>query len=94
MRKLFFDIETRNTFQEVGKADPAALDISVVCAYDSETETYSSYTQEELHKLWPLIEQSDVLVTFNGDHFDIPPAQQILSRQPVAKEKSGPTEGG
>ena len=72
MRKLFFDIETRNTFQEVGKADPAALDISVVCAYDSETESYTSYTQEDLHKLWPLIEQADVLVTFNGDHFDIP----------------------
>lgn len=72
MRKIFFDIETRNSFQEVGKADPAALDISVVCAYDSETESYYTYTQEDLHKFWPLIEQADVIVTFNGDHFDIP----------------------
>lgn len=72
MRKIFFDIETRNTFQEVGKADPAALDISVVCAYDSETDSYLSYTQEDLHKFWPLIEQADVIITFNGDHFDIP----------------------
>lgn len=72
MRKLFFDIETQNTFQEVGKADPTALDISVVCAYDSETDSYTSYTQGDLHKFWPLIEQADVIVTFNGDHFDIP----------------------
>jgi len=72
MRKIFFDIETRNTFQEVGKAEASALDISVVCAYDSLTEEYSSYVQEDLHKFWPLIEQADVIVTFNGDHFDIP----------------------
>jgi DEAD/DEAH box helicase domain-containing protein len=86
MRKLFFDIETRNTFQEVGKADPTALDISVVCAYDSETETYSSYTQEDLHKLWPLIEQSDVLVTFNGDHFDIPLLNKYYSGNLMQKK--------
>ena len=72
MRKLFFDIETRNSFQEAGSADPAGLEISVVCAYDSETDTYTSYVQEDLHKLWPLIEKADMLVTYNGDHFDIP----------------------
>ncbi len=72
MKKLIFDIETRNIFDDVGKADPTLLDISIVCAYDSETEEYTSYLQEELPKLWPLIEKADVLITFNGDHFDIP----------------------
>ncbi len=72
MRKIFLDIETRNTFQEVGKADPVMLDISVVCIYDSETEQYSSYLQEDLPKLWPVIEKADMIITFNGDHFDIP----------------------
>lgn len=72
MRKLIFDIETRNIFDDVGKADPTLLDISIVCAYDSETGEYTSYLQEELPKLWPLVEKSDVLITFNGDHFDIP----------------------
>ncbi len=72
MRKLIFDIETRNIFDDVGKADPTLLDISIVCAYDSETDEYTSYLQEELPKLWPLIETADVLITFNGDHFDIP----------------------
>lgn len=72
MRKVVLDIETRNTFQEVGKADPTLLDISVVCIYDSETDSYSSYLQEDLLKLWPILERADVLITFNGDHFDIP----------------------
>jgi DEAD/DEAH box helicase domain-containing protein len=72
MRKIIFDIETRNIFDDVGKNDPTLLDISLVGVYDSLTNTYSSYLQEDLPKLWPLIESADVLITFNGDHFDIP----------------------
>ena len=72
MRKIVFDIETRNLFQDVGSNDPKDLDISVVCVYDSETDAYTSYLQEDLPKLWPLIEKADMLITFNGDHFDIP----------------------
>lgn len=72
MRKIVFDIETRNVFEDVGKADPALLDISLVGVYDSETDEYSSYLVEDLPKLWPLLEKADVLITFNGEHFDIP----------------------
>lgn len=72
MRKITFDIETRNTFQDVGSTESSALDISVVCIHDSLTDEYSSYLQEDLPKLWPIIEQADMLITFNGDHFDIP----------------------
>lgn len=72
MRKITFDIETRNLFQDVGSTESTALDISVVCIHDSATDTYSSYLQEDFPKLWPIIEQADMLITFNGDHFDIP----------------------
>ena len=72
MKKIVFDIETRNLFQDVGSNDARDLDISIVCVYDYETDTYSSYLQEELGKLWPLLESADMLITFNGDHFDIP----------------------
>ncbi len=72
MRKIVFDIETRNVFQDVGVRDPAALDISIVCIYDSETDSYSSYLQEELKTLWPIIEKADMLIGFNSNHFDIP----------------------
>ena len=71
-RIVIFDIETRNIFEDVGKNDPALLDISIVGAYDSLTDTYTSYSVEELPALWPLIEKADALVGFNSDHFDIP----------------------
>lgn len=72
MKKIVFDIETRNIFQDVGSNNPADLDISVVCLYDYETDTYHSFLQEEFGKLWPILEKADMLITYNGDHFDIP----------------------
>lgn len=72
MKKVFFDVETRNTFEEAGSNDPRDLEISVVCTYDSVTGEYKSFLQEDFHKLWPILESADMLVTFNGDHFDIP----------------------
>lgn len=72
MRKIVFDIETRNVFTDVGKNDPSLLDISLVAIHDSLTNEYSSYLQEELNKLWPIIENADILIGFNSDHFDVP----------------------
>lgn len=72
MRKITFDIETKNLFSDVGSNDPTALDISVVCIHDSLDDTYSSFLQSDFPKLWPILEQADMLITFNGDHFDIP----------------------
>ncbi len=72
MRKIVFDIETRNVFSDVGKNDPTLLDISLVGVWDSETNEYTSYLQEELSLLWPILERADMLIGFNSDHFDIP----------------------
>lgn len=72
MKKVVFDIETRNLFQDVGSNDSRDLDISVVCLYDYETDKYYSFLQEDFSKLWPILEKADMLITFNGDHFDIP----------------------
>ncbi len=72
MKKIVFDIETKNMFQEVGKNDPSLLDLSIVCIYDYSTDTYSSYLEEELPALWPILENCDMLIGYNSDHFDIP----------------------
>ena len=72
MRKIVFDIETRNVFQDVGSDNPADLDISIVCLYDYETNTYHSFLQEEFDKMWPLLEKAEMFITYYGDHFDIP----------------------
>ena len=72
MRYVVFDLETQNIFSDVGGSDPTALDISVATAYDSGTETFTTVTIDEIDQLWPVIEQADVLVGYNSNHFDIP----------------------
>lgn len=72
MRKIVFDIETRNIFDDVGKADPTLLDIALVGVYDYKTNEYTSYLQEDLPKLWPILEKTDLIIGYNSDHFDIP----------------------
>ncbi len=72
MRKIIFDIETSNIFQDVGSNNPVDLDLSVVGVYDSASDDYRAYLQKDLPELWPIIEQADILITFNGEHFDIP----------------------
>lgn len=72
MRKVIFDIETSNIFQEVGSNNATDLDLAVVVIHDSKTDQYTSYTQEELHKLWPILEQTDLIIGYNSNHFDLP----------------------
>jgi len=72
MRKIVLDIETRNTFQSVGSSKPVDLDLSLLVAYDYETDQYTSYLQEDLPKLWRLLENADLIIGYNSDHFDIP----------------------
>lgn len=72
IRKVVFDIETKNIFEEVGSNNPADLDISVVAIYDSLTDNYQSFTEDKFQKLWPILEQADMLIGYNSDHFDIP----------------------
>lgn len=71
MRIVTFDIETSNWFSEVGGNDPADLSIALVGVHDSETG-YASFLEHELPQLWRVLEQTDVLVGWNSDHFDIP----------------------
>jgi len=72
MRKITFDIETTNFFTDTGSNDPASLTLACVCIHDSETDAYTSYFEEDLSKLWPVLEKADLLIGFNSDHFDIP----------------------
>ncbi len=72
MRKITFDIETKNTFEDIGKNDPALLDISIVCIHDSKTDKYDSFLENDFARLWPILEKADLLVGYNSDHFDIP----------------------
>jgi len=72
MKKIIFDIETKNTFQDVGSNNPVDLDISLLCTYNTETKKYDTFMHDDLDRLWPLLESADILIGYNSDHFDIP----------------------
>jgi DEAD/DEAH box helicase domain-containing protein len=71
-KEIVFDIETRNTFQDVGAYNPALLKVSVVCAYFYETDTFESFLEEDLPKLWTRFERADRIIGYNSDGFDLP----------------------
>lgn len=72
MRAITFDIESVSDSLVRGRVDVSEQELTVVAIHDSETGEYSSYTREELHKLWPVLERADMLIGFNSDSFDIP----------------------
>lgn len=71
-KEIIIDIETQNTFQEVGKYDHTLLKISLVGAYFYETNSYESFLEHELPSLWPRLERADRLIGYNIKGFDSP----------------------
>ena len=70
-KEIVFDIETQNTFAEVGN-DFRKFRISIISIYEYENDTYTSFTEDELLKLWPILERAELLIGFNSCHFDLP----------------------
>jgi DEAD/DEAH box helicase domain-containing protein len=73
MRKeVVLDIETRNTFQDVGAYNPALLEVSLVGVYFYETDTFEAFMKEDLPALWPRLERADRIIGYNLIGFDYP----------------------
>lgn len=76
MRAITFDIETANALPSFSRGDFDKLELALVGVHDSLTGEFTSYVKEELPRLWPLLEEADVLIGYNSNGFDIP----ILNR--------------
>ena len=72
MRAITFDIESISDSLVRGHVDVNEQELTVVAIHDSDTNEYSSYLRSELHKLWPILERTDMLIGFNSNTFDIP----------------------
>lgn len=73
MRYIVFDIEStsRNGFT-AGRVNVDEQELTIIALYDSESNSYSSYLRDELPKLWPILERTDLLIGYNSNFFDIP----------------------
>ena len=70
--EVVLDIETKNTFQDIGSYNASLLSISVIGCYFYETDTFETFFEEDLPKLWPRLERSDRIIGSNLFGFDYP----------------------
>lgn len=70
---IILDLETKLTFRQV--QDPKKLGISVVAIYDYSQEKSQVFLENQLAKLYPLLESASYLVGFNIKSFDLPVLQ-------------------
>ncbi len=71
-KEIVLDIETQNTFEEVGGWFHDRLRISLVGVYFYETDEYATYLEPDLPKLWPRLERADRIIGYNQKSFDNP----------------------
>lgn len=81
MKHVILDVETQKTFDEVGGYFPEKLGVSFVGVIQRnilptqfgqqvEEKRYELFEQD-LHKLWHVLETSDLIIGFNLDGFDM-----------------------
>ena len=70
--EVVLDIETQNTFDEVGGYFTDKLKVSLVGVYFYETDTYESFLEPDLPKLFARLERSGRIIGFNSIGFDMP----------------------
>jgi len=71
-KEIVLDIETQNTFEDVGGWHHDKLRISLIGVYFFETDTYETFLEPDLPKLWPRLEQADRIIGYNQKGFDNP----------------------
>jgi DEAD/DEAH box helicase domain-containing protein len=76
---VFFDIETQNTFQEVGGRFPQRLSISIAVTYDTTDQAFHRYTEAEAAQLAFDLSRADLVVGYNLYGFDYPVLQRYTT---------------
>lgn len=73
MDKLVIDIETKNTFQDVGgQQNLTDLLISFVGVYSYQQNAYLSFFEHELDQLKSLLQNAGLIIGFSINRFDLP----------------------
>lgn len=66
-KEIIFDIETIGDIHDL-----SSMKVTVASIYEYETNSYQSFVENELARLWPIFEKAERLIGYNSEHFDIP----------------------
>lgn len=70
--EIVLDIETQNTFEEVGGYFTDKLKVSLVGVYYYETDSWESYLEPDLPALFQRLEKGGRIIGYNSIGFDMP----------------------
>ena len=77
--KIVFDVETKNSFEDVGGRDNLEkLEASVVVVYSYNQDTYASYREGEWDKLAPIFQNAGLVIGFAISRFDLPVMKKYM----------------
>lgn len=71
MSKIVFDIETKNTFNNVG-GNLDKFEVSVVGVYSYDKDEYKCFDENQMPELGELLKTANPLIGFNSKAFDVP----------------------
>lgn len=95
---LVIDVETKKSFAEVGgEKNIRDLGVSVAGVYSYAKDAFFAWEESELSKLGELLRETERLIGFNINHFDIPVLEPYLgdgfsARLAIVDLYEGPTE--
>ncbi len=77
---IVIDIETKNTFFDVGGQDNIRdLDMSLTCVYSYNSNKYMSFWEEDLQELGKILQSAGLVVGFSINRFDMPVLDKYFS---------------
>lgn len=76
---LVLDIETKNTFDDVGRDNFNALDVSVIGLYSYNQNKFLSFEEHELDKAGELLKTASLIIGFSISRFDLPVLKKYFS---------------
>jgi DEAD/DEAH box helicase domain-containing protein len=70
---IVIDIETKNTFADVGgEAHIKDLEVSVACMYSYNEDKFKSFWEPNMEELGRLLQESGLVIGFSINRFDLP----------------------
>ncbi|MEK7651592.1 MAG: ribonuclease H-like domain-containing protein [Patescibacteria group bacterium] len=80
IKKIVLDLETQKLFEEVGgRGKNHLLKVSVCGIWESATDKYTIFSEQELPKLAELLQGADQIIGFNIKDFDFEVLQPYLN---------------
>lgn len=71
MPEIVIDLETQNTFADLGPHRFPELKVSVAVIYDYTNDKFLTFREEQLKDMWPFLERADRVIGYNSRHFDL-----------------------